>query len=119
MFIRLPPGSGRYKTIWNLDRHEWGDIHFWIALLLLLILTYHLFLHWRWIKSLVRGKKKQYSGFRKRLAMGSLLLIWALTFSPVFSPVKNIKSEKANQSAERMTHIKDSLDHTYEDKGPK
>lgn len=23
----LPPGSGRYSTIWGLDRHEWGGIN--------------------------------------------------------------------------------------------
>ena len=27
----LPPGSGHYSTIWSLDRHEWGGIHFWIS----------------------------------------------------------------------------------------
>lgn len=29
----LPPGSGRYSTIWSLDRHEWGGIHFWISII--------------------------------------------------------------------------------------
>jgi hypothetical protein len=27
----LPPGSGRWVTIWSMDRHAWGDIHFWMA----------------------------------------------------------------------------------------
>lgn len=24
----LPPESGKFSTIWQLDKHEWGDIHF-------------------------------------------------------------------------------------------
>jgi hypothetical protein len=34
----LPPGSGRFVTLWGLDRHGWGDIHFWIAVVLLGVL---------------------------------------------------------------------------------
>jgi len=29
----LPPGSGHYSTIWGMDRHEWGGIHFWASVL--------------------------------------------------------------------------------------
>jgi hypothetical protein len=43
----LPPGSGHSTTIWTLDRHEWGSIHFWIAIAFLAVLAFHLFLHWR------------------------------------------------------------------------
>ena len=28
----LPPGSGRRAAIWGLDRHGWGDLHFWFCL---------------------------------------------------------------------------------------
>ncbi len=27
----LPPGSGRFASLWGLNRHEWGTIHFWIS----------------------------------------------------------------------------------------
>jgi hypothetical protein len=26
----LPPGSGRRAVLWGMNRHEWGDLHFWI-----------------------------------------------------------------------------------------
>jgi hypothetical protein len=44
----LPPGIGRRSLLWGLDRHEWGSVHFYIALASLAVLTLHLFLHRRW-----------------------------------------------------------------------
>src|SRR4051794_18528135 len=31
MHYLLPPGSGHRTTIWGLDRHDWGQVHFWIS----------------------------------------------------------------------------------------
>jgi hypothetical protein len=78
LFYLLPPGSGRGSTIWYMDRHEWGDVHFYFAVGFLLILLYHVIQHWRWVLSLVRGKQQSYS--RNRIALGlvglfALLLI--------------------------------------------
>lgn len=61
----LPPGSGgghrgglrggRYaaeaKTLLGLGRHDWGDVHFILALLFVLLVLIHLCLHWTWIKT--------------------------------------------------------------------
>lgn len=60
----LPPGSGRYSTIWRLDRHEWGGIHFWISVVFFFVLALHLVLHRRWIVSVVTGQPREGSGFR-------------------------------------------------------
>ena len=60
----LPPGSGRWATLWGLDRHGWGDVHFWLAVALLAILALHLALHWRWVVCMVRGQHSQSSGAR-------------------------------------------------------
>ncbi|HUO10433.1 MAG TPA: DUF4405 domain-containing protein, partial [Phycisphaerae bacterium] len=27
----LPPGSGQWRLLWGLGRHDWGDLHFWLA----------------------------------------------------------------------------------------
>ena len=48
-----PEGAGQgiravqrpVALLWGLSRHEWGDIHFWIAIALMIILSVHLFLH--------------------------------------------------------------------------
>ncbi len=47
----LPPGSrgGRGLLLWGLDRHEWGDIHFWLAVALGILILVHVALHWSWV----------------------------------------------------------------------
>jgi len=63
----LPPGSGgghgsgggfrggrgpiEVKDLLGLGRHDWGDVHFVLALLFLLLMLVHLYLHWTWIKT--------------------------------------------------------------------
>jgi len=50
----LPPGSGghgggRGLLLWGMDRHEWGGVHFWLAVALLVLLVLHVALHWGWV----------------------------------------------------------------------
>jgi hypothetical protein len=60
----LPPGTGgrgrelhgglgreHIKTLWSMSRHEWGDIHFYLALLFVILMVVHIILHWSWIKN--------------------------------------------------------------------
>jgi hypothetical protein len=51
----LPPRSGRL-TIWNFTRHEWGDVHFYLASSFVALLTIHLFLHGHWIRNIFAKK---------------------------------------------------------------
>jgi len=39
---------------WGLDRHQWGTIHFVIALVLLALLVLHVVLHWAVIVGIYR-----------------------------------------------------------------
>jgi len=52
----LPPGSNKTHVLWGLGRHQWGDVHFWISVGLLLTLLVHLALHWNWIVTVI-GKR--------------------------------------------------------------
>jgi len=84
----LPPGSGHSTTLWGMDRHEWGGIHFWLAVILLAICVLHIFLHWRWITSVVRGRPREGSGFRVALAFVGLLALSGLAMAPLLSSVE-------------------------------
>ncbi len=84
----LPPGSGRFSTLWGLDRDGWGQFHFWIAVLLLVSLGLHLFLHWRWVVGMVKGRPRQGSGLRAALAVVGVLALAALASAPFFGPVE-------------------------------
>jgi hypothetical protein len=70
----LPPGSGgrgreltggrglgEIKSLFSMTRHEWGDIHFYLAALFFTLMIVHLVLHWTWIKcsfkSIIRPKE--------------------------------------------------------------
>lgn len=84
----LPPGSGRWVTLWGLDRHGWGDVHFWLAIALLAILALHLALHWRWVVCMVRGQRSQASGARVALGLIGAIGLLALGAAPFFAPVE-------------------------------
>ena len=89
----LPPGSGRFTTLWTLDRHGWGSIHFWLAITLLSVLAFHLFLHWRWIASVARGRPREGSGARVALGSVGLIALLALAIAPFMSPVERAAGE--------------------------
>jgi hypothetical protein len=84
----LPPGSGRFSSIWGLSRHEWGAIHFWISVAFFSVLIVHLLLHWRWIIHAITGRPSEQSGLRAGLGIVGLLALIALSFAPVISPVE-------------------------------
>ncbi|MGR9071793.1 MAG: DUF4405 domain-containing protein [Gammaproteobacteria bacterium] len=84
----LPPGSGRFSTLWGLDRHQWGTLHFWIAVSFFAVLTLHLFLHWRWIANALTGGAREGSGLRAALGVVGLVTVTALAVSPLLTPVE-------------------------------
>lgn len=60
----LPPGTGgcgrevsggmgreHIRSLWSMTRHEWGSIHYYLALLFIVLMTAHILLHWGWIKN--------------------------------------------------------------------
>ncbi len=47
----LPPGTHRTHDLWGISRHDWGALHSWISIGLLVVVSVHLVLHWRWIVS--------------------------------------------------------------------
>lgn len=53
MRFALPPGSSRL-ALWSLGRHDWGDIHFWLAAGVVVIVLLHVALHWSWVCWFIR-----------------------------------------------------------------
>src|SRR5210317_1582444 len=92
----LPPGSGKHNLIWGMDRHEWGTIHFWISILFFSILALHLFTHWKWILSLIRGRPRDRSGYRVGLGIVGVLAIILLSIAPLLTPIESTSGNKNN-----------------------
>lgn len=84
----LPPGSGNRMTAWTLDRHEWGEIHFWVALTLFSCLCVHIALHWKWIVCALEGRQKEGSGTRLALGALGLTALLAVAATPLLAPVE-------------------------------
>jgi hypothetical protein len=57
---RLPPGSrgGRGLAIWDWSRHDWGDLHTWLAYTVCALVVIHLVLHWRWLMTIAWPRLK-------------------------------------------------------------
>lgn len=55
----LPPGTNKSLSLWGLTRHQWGQIHFWFSLALLVLIVVHVCLHWQWI---VVSAKRRFGG---------------------------------------------------------
>jgi hypothetical protein len=83
----LPPGSGRWSDIWGLSRHEWGAIHFYIAVAFFCVLSLHLIIHWRVLVNLLRGHRQAGASLRLGLGVVGVLTVLALAFSPLITPV--------------------------------
>ncbi len=81
-------GDLPHTMLWGLDRHQWGEVHFWIATGLMAIMVIHLFLHWKWIVSVVQGKPGEGSGIRAFLGILSLVVLLIAAALPFLSPTE-------------------------------
>ncbi len=88
IFLVIPPGSG--YSVWGMGRHDWGNIHFWIAISFLIMMTIHVILHWKWIKCRVQGNPKDTHHSKKRSFFAILLfiIVLLLLLAPFLSSVE-------------------------------
>jgi hypothetical protein len=103
----LPPGSGHHTTVWGLDRHAWGAVHFWIAVGFLGVLALHVILHWRWIVCVIRGRPRQGSGARLALGLFAAMAVVAVAVAPLGSPVDRAEATPP-QEDRSSTHEHDT-----------
>ena len=76
----LPPGSGgvygrgfrggrgsetapveQIREFLSLGRHDWGDVHFYLAVVFVVLMVIHIILHWSWIKCYVKSVGSRWS----------------------------------------------------------
>lgn len=76
-------GKGADLYLFGLDRHEWGTIHMWIGVSLVVALAVYIVLHWNRIRGLLRGVSGS-AGVRAAIAVGVLLLAVALASFPLW-----------------------------------
>ena len=84
LHFMLPPGSGWSATILGMSRHEWGEIHFWIAVSFFSILMVHLVLHAGYIKKLFAGTEENPHRLRLYLGLTGFVFVIMLALTPLF-----------------------------------
>ncbi len=105
MAFLLPPGSGRsdvepmgrgagersISMLWGMSRHEWGDLHWWLSVALIVGALLHLVLHWRWIVAMITRPALDLTDAQRRrrsvVAVLAVLLIAAVIAAPWFAPI--------------------------------
>lgn len=77
----LPPGTGgRHggyaQMLWGLGRHDWGSIHFYLALVLIGLMFVHVWLHWSWVCATINKLRcAESEGGTRRAVYGVVLLL--------------------------------------------
>lgn len=78
--LRLPPGSrgGQGLSVWGLSRHEWGDVHFWAAIVMIALTVLHFALNWTWMQKIAASRKpwRLIAGFAIGLGLIALLVFF-------------------------------------------
>ena len=65
------PSELKERTIMGVNRYDWGDLHWVLALSLIFFTVVHLVLHWDWVK----GSLKKYLGVGKRSLTIAVIVI--------------------------------------------
>ncbi|MGC8494178.1 MAG: DUF4405 domain-containing protein [Syntrophobacteraceae bacterium] len=78
----VPAGRAGEKYFLWLHRHDWGDIHLYLSVFLLVLLILHLWLNWAWItastKAYMGEKWKQFLGWLACAWLAVLLVGWLI-----------------------------------------
>jgi hypothetical protein len=104
MEYRLPAGSGGGRgmgapTLLGYGRHDWGEIHLWLAFGMLALLALHLWMHWRWIWGLVRGPVARRHNLRATLFVLGTLAMLLLAAAPWMVPVETMRGAGERRGA--------------------
>ncbi len=114
----LPPGSNKTLSLWGFSRHQWGDVHFWISMGLLVVLVVHLVLHWNWIVTVI-GKRCHLvktahpSLVRSGILTGGILILAITAFAWIAqNSVEEIAAPRRGKHWAQRNLVNESLEAT-------
>ncbi len=72
----LPAGTGRFYELFGWNRHDIGELHFYLAVAAVGLLALHLLLHWSWVCCVVaKALDEELPSQRAQSAWGLVLLL--------------------------------------------
>lgn len=104
----LPPGSGGTRTLWQWGRHDWGELHFYLAAALGVLLLVHLSLHWRWVCMTIAGWVRRNGGAyqggagrRGVYGLVALIVVTALLGGLLYLAAANVRETEGGRRRHR------------------
>lgn len=72
----IPQGKAIDKYFLGMHRHDWGDIHLYLSLFLIVLLFFHVWFNWLWIKnSTKRYFGKNWKNVLKGFSIGWIIVL--------------------------------------------
>jgi hypothetical protein len=114
----LPPGSrgGHGLTLWGLSRHDWGDVHFWLAISVVALFWLHVALHWTWVIVVVqrvfsrRGTQPRVPGALQRnlIGLGVTVVLAGLVGGTLWVASQSVARDGDAEAQDE--HVEDAAD---------
>jgi hypothetical protein len=76
----LPPGTGHSHTLFGLGRHDFGQVHFYLAVAAVVLLAVHVLLHWSWICCVLAKALGRTAPSRRTQITSGLSLLFGVVF---------------------------------------
>ena len=89
LYFILPSGS-RGDMVWGMTRQEWGDVHFWLSVAILVLIGVHVVLHRKWIWAMIVGKPSERRRGRATAVFVVLAVVLALAAAPFFAELEEV-----------------------------
>ncbi|HSH53104.1 MAG TPA: DUF4405 domain-containing protein [Bacteroidales bacterium] len=86
---------------WGLDRHQWGEIHLYVAIALILFLVLHIVLHWNMIVCLY----KRIIGHRRVRIFCGLIFIGVTLLLVLFPYFIRVETSELASGRERFKNL--------------
>jgi len=82
----LPPGTGHRLAVSGMNRHDWGEVHFWLAVSVCALAIVHVWLHWQWVCATTRRLLTRSEGEDKLKSKGGRA-VWGIGLIVVMTGV--------------------------------
>lgn len=69
------------SNLWGMDRHGWGDIHWYLGIIFLVLLLAHIILHWKMISAMFKQLIPN-EGLRTVVAVVLVLIVIVCLIGP-------------------------------------
>lgn len=115
---QLPPGSGGGEgrgggghgtalAVWGMTRHQWGDLHLYLAFVLAALMAVHLMSHWQWIRAMAKTEGGPPGGLRRGIILGAAAISLVLVLLPFLLMPRKIGPSPTSPESSAATPVRD------------